>query len=326
MIKISDKFGRELKYLRISVTDRCNFRCRYCMPNNSFTHIESEKILRYEDILFAAEVFASLGVNRIRVTGGEPLVRKNVTEFLSKLTGIEGIGEVTLTTNASLLYKFAPDIFKAGVKRLNISLDSLKEDRNNFITGVDGFGKVMDGIKLASKTGFSPIKINTVVIKAFNDDEIEDFCHFAAENNVIARFIEFMPIGNSPDWGSSKIITGADILERLRKYEPVEIARDGNSGPAQNYKLNNGAVIGIITPMSRHFCGDCDKLRLTADGRIRPCLLSDKEINLTEVLKSRDKDAAVKLIFEALNIKSIDHGVEAGNTAGFKRTMSKIGG
>lgn len=326
MIKIADKFGRELKYLRISVTDRCNFRCRYCMPNNAFTHIESEKILRYEDILFAAEVFASLGVNRIRVTGGEPLVRKNVTEFLSKLTGIKGIGEVTLTTNASLLYKFAPDIFKAGVKRLNISLDSLKEDRNSFITGVDGFGKVMDGIKLASETGFSPIKINTVVIKGFNDDEIEDFCRFAAENNVIGRFIEFMPIGNSPDWGASKIITGADILERLGKYEPVEIARDGNSGPAQNYKLNNGAVIGIITPMSRHFCGDCDKLRLTADGRIRPCLLSDKEINLTEVLKSRDRDAAVKLICEALNIKSIDHGVETCNTAGFKRTMSKIGG
>lgn len=327
MTKTADKFGRVLKYLRISVTDRCNFRCRYCMPNNTFAHIESDKILRYEDILFAAEVFASMGVNRVRITGGEPLVRKNIVEFLGNLAKISGISEIMLTTNASLLPKFGADIFSAGVKRLNISLDSLREDRNKFITGSEKFTDTINGIKLASSLGFSPIKVNVVVINGFNDDELGDFCKFSADNGVIVRFIEFMPIGNSPDWGAERIITGSAIIKSIERFEPILLEKDENSGPAENYKLNNGGIIGIITPMSRHFCGDCDKLRLTADGKIRPCLLSDNEINLTDVLKARDRAATAELIERALNVKSIDHGVElVPDAKNFKRTMSKIGG
>lgn len=327
MSKTSDIFGRELKYLRISVTDRCNFRCGYCMPNNTFTHTDSENILRYEDVLFAAEVFASIGVNRLRITGGEPLVRKDLTTFLAKLVKVKGIDEVMLTTNAYLLSRFASDIYAAGVRRLNISLDSLRPERNKYITGVDGFDQVIKGISAATVAGFSPIKINTVAIKGFNDDELTHFCDFAAEKGVIVRFIEFMPIGNSADWGEKSIMTGEDILQRLGKFSPMLLDKDINSGPAKNYKLNNGAIIGVITPISRHFCGDCDKLRLTADGKIRPCLLSDKEINLTEVLKSRDKNVAIKIINEAFCSKSIDHGLTGDAPAGeFKRTMSKIGG
>lgn len=327
MSKTSDSFGRELKYLRISVTDRCNFRCGYCMPNNTFTHTDSENILRYEDILFAAEVFAGLGVKRVRVTGGEPLVRKDITQFLAKLAEVKGIDEVMLTTNAFLLPKFAGEIFTAGVKRLNISLDSLTAERNKYITGVDCFSETMKGIDIAIATGFSPIKINAVVIKGFNDDELGNFCDFASEKGVVVRFIEFMPIGNSVDWGEKSIMTGGEILQSIAKYNPTPIEKDVNSGPAQNYKLNNGGTIGIITPISRHFCGDCDKLRLTADGKIRACLLSDQEINLTDPLKARDAAATIKLINEAFGSKSIDHGLTGQAPAGsFKRTMSKIGG
>ncbi len=193
-----DKFGRRLKYLRISVTDRCNFRCKYCMPNNNFEMMECSDILRYEDILFASEVFASLGVNRIRITGGEPLVRKEICQFLDKLTKIENIQEVMLTTNGALLEKYAEDLYKAGVKRLNISLDSLIPEKNKYITGVDKTYEVMAGIKKAAETGFAPIKVNSVIIRDFNDDEIVNFAKLSAKYNIICRFIEFMPIGNSP--------------------------------------------------------------------------------------------------------------------------------
>lgn len=324
---IEDKFGRRLKYLRISVTDRCNFRCSYCMPQNTFTHIECDNILRYEDILFVAEVFAGLGVNRIRVTGGEPLVRKDICSFLGKLTKIEGIKEVMLTTNGALLEKFADDILDAGVHRLNISLDSLKKERSNSVTGVDKFEETLKGIRTAVKKGFAPVKVNAVVIKGFNDDEIEDFCEFAANENVIVRFIEFMPIGNSDKWGKESILTGDEILTKIAKFEPTLLSRDENTGPARNYKLNNGAVVGIITPISRHFCNECDKLRLTSDGKIRPCLLSDFEINLTDAIKAKDEKLLRELINMSLISKGKEHEISHGEKKSeFKRTMSKIGG
>lgn len=324
---ISDGFGRQLKYLRISVTDRCNFRCRYCMPSNTFTHIECENILRYEDILFAAEAFAELGVNRIRVTGGEPLVRKGICGFLGRLTKIHGINEVMLTTNGALLPKFAGEIYDAGVRRLNISLDSLQEERGDYITGVKRFRDTMEGIKTAVRTGFSPIKVNAVIIRGFNDDEIGDFCRFAADEGIIVRFIEFMPIGNSAEWNKDSIVTGSEILERIAPFMPEPLKKDENAGPARNYLLNNGGTVGIITPISRHFCGDCDKLRLTSDGKIRPCLLSDREINLNEAIRAKDSDALKELILEAVVTKGHEHNVSAGEkNEKFKRTMSKIGG
>ncbi len=322
-----DKFGRRLKYLRISVTDRCNFRCKYCMPNNNFEMMECSDILRYEDILFASEVFASLGVNRIRITGGEPLVRKEICQFLDKLTKIENIQEVMLTTNGALLEKYAEDLYKAGVKRLNISLDSLIPEKNKYITGVDKTYEVMAGIKKAAETGFAPIKVNSVIIRDFNDDEIVNFAKLSAKYNIICRFIEFMPIGNSENWGEQNIVYGEEIIDRLKDFEPKEMPRDINSGPAVNYKLNNGGIIGIITPISKHFCSECDKLRITADGKIRPCLLSDNEIDIKEALQTKDKDLLVKQIMQSLNIKHDEHSITIREkNHDFKRTMSKIGG
>ena len=322
-----DKFGRRLKYLRISVTDRCNFRCKYCMPNNNFEMMECSDILRYEDILFASEVFASLGVNRIRITGGEPLVRKEICQFLDKLTKIENIQEVMLTTNGALLEKYAEDLYKAGVKRLNISLDSLIPEKNKYITGVDKKDEVMAGIKKATETGFAPIKVNSVIIRDFNDDEIVNFAKLSAKYNIICRFIEFMPIGNSENWSEKNIVYGEEIINRLKDFEPKEMPRDINSGPAVNYKLNNGGIIGIITPISKHFCSECDKLRITADGKIRPCLLSDNEIDIKEALQTKDKDLFVKQIMQSLNIKHDEHSITIREkNHDFKRTMSKIGG
>ena len=322
-----DKFGRRLKYLRISVTDRCNFRCKYCMPNNDFEMVECSDILRYEDILFASEVFASLGVNRIRITGGEPLVRKGICQFLDKLTKIENISEVMLTTNGSLLEKYAADLYNAGVKRLNISLDSLIPERNKYITGVDKTDAILAGIKKAAETGFAPIKVNSVIIRDFNDDEIIKFAELSAKYNIICRFIEFMPIGNSENWNEKNIVYGSEIIERLKDFEPQEMLKDKNSGPAVNYKLNNGGSIGIITPISKHFCSECDKLRITADGKIRPCLLSDNEIDIKKAIKDKDKEMLIKQIMQSLNIKHNEHNITTGEqNHDFKRTMSKIGG
>ncbi len=325
--EIKDKFGRRLRYLRISVTDRCNFRCKYCMPNNNFEMMECADILRYEDILFASEVFASLGVNRIRITGGEPLVRKDLCQFLDKLTKIDNIQEVMLTTNGSLLNKYAQELYEAGVKRLNISLDSLNHEKNKYITGVDKTEDILAGIKKAAEIGFKPIKVNSVIIRDFNDDEIVQFAELSAKYNIICRFIEFMPIGNSENWNENNIVYGSEILERLSAFEPQEMEKDINSGPAVNYKLNNGGIIGIITPISKHFCSECDKLRITADGKIRPCLLSDNEIDIKKALQSRNKDLLIKQIMQALNIKHDEHNVSVGDeNHDFKRTMSKIGG
>lgn len=325
---VADTIGRQLKYLRISVTDRCNFRCKYCMPDNDFKMMECSDILRYEDILFASEVFAYLGVNRIRITGGEPLVRKGLCDFLSRLTKIEGIKEVMLTTNGALLSKYLDQIIASGVKRLNISLDSLKESRNQYITGVNKTNEVIDGIKLASSSPMQPLKVNSVIIRDFNDDEIDDFINFAAEYKIIWRFIEFMPIGNSSQWNDKSVVTGSEILERLSKYNPVQMQKDENTGPAINYKLNNGATVGIITPVSNHFCRECDKLRITSDGKIRPCLLSDNEIDIKDILKNRDKEQLIKTIVNSFNLRDNEHNINLkdNNRHEFKRTMSKIGG
>ncbi len=325
---LTDKFGRKYKYLRVSITDRCNFRCKYCMPTHDFKMLRHQDILSYEEIIFAVNTFAQLGINKIRVTGGEPLVRKNIEFFLKELKEIKGIKEVTLTTNGSLLEKLASQIYEAGIKRINISLDSLKPDRYTYITGGFNINKVIKGIEVAKKAGLSPIKINTVAIKNFNDDEIYDFCEFAAENDLNVRFIEFMPIGNNFEWKKENIITGNEILAIIKqKYDLEKTGKSAMSGPAENYKLSNGAKIGIITPISNHFCNECDKLRLTADGKIRPCLLSDNEIDVSGAIREKNNKKLLQLLKESLNIKEEHHSISVNNQKEtYKRTMSKIGG
>jgi len=325
---IKDKFGREIRYLRVSVTDRCNFRCKYCMPTHDFEHISHNEILSYEQMLFAVDVFSELGVQKVRVTGGEPLVRKGIGEFLESIGRIKGVEEVTLTTNGSLLMKHTETIKKAGIQRINVSLDSLKKEKYAEITGGFDLDKIIDGIKHAQRSGIGPIKTNMVVIKGYNDDEILDFCEFSAKNKIITRFIEFMPVGNFGEWKQENIIYGKDIVDIIKsRYELTELKKIKFGGPAKNYELSNGAMIGVITPISNHFCNECDKLRLTSDGKLRPCLLSDAEIDLKESIINKDRDGLKKAIAEGLSIKDKEHKVlSEKRDDGYKRTMSKIGG
>lgn len=325
---LKDRFGRSYQYLRMSVTDRCNFRCKYCIPAKDFKHISHKHILSYEEMLFAAEAFAQLGVNKIRVTGGEPLVRKNIPFFLHNLGNISNIKEVTLTTNGALLGKFADDIYKSGIKRINVSLDSLRSDRYSYITGGFDLNAIIKGISYAKKVGLSPVKVNAVIIRGFNDDEILDFCDFASENDIVVRFIEFMPIGNAVDWNKNNIITGDEILNIIAsKYRLEKIKKEKFDGPAKNFHLSNGGSIGVITPVSHHFCSECDKIRLTADGKIRPCLLSDNEINIREIIRNGSIHAIQEKIQESLNIKEEKHTISNMDCSKiYKRTMSKIGG
>jgi cyclic pyranopterin phosphate synthase len=325
---VKDRFGRAVRYLRISVTDRCNFRCKYCIPDAHFKHMEHSEILRFEDLIFAAEVFASLGVEKVRVTGGEPLVRKGITDFLRKLNTIDGVKEVTLTTNGSLLGKYAEDIFAAGVKRVNVSLDSLKAEKYKEITGGFDLQKLLESIFLGKKAGLRPVKTNTVLIRGFNDCEIYDFCEFAARADIVSRFIEFMPIGNSGEWKKENIMYGSEILELIgRRYRITPIEKEKSAGPAKNYKLSNGATIGIITPISNHFCSECDKLRLTADGKLRPCLLTEQETDIAGAIRGRDAKSLITAINDALGRKDEEHHVVVDSrNEKYKRTMSKIGG
>ena len=323
-----DQYGRRLKYLRISVTPACNFKCIYCKPHTeSSMSIAGEKVLSYDDILFVSELFAKLGVNRLRVTGGEPLVRKDIVPFLSKLSAIDGIEEVMITTNGSLLTKYSNDLLKAGVDRLNISLDTLNAERFNYIAGANMFDQTMAGIRTAIRTDFKQVKINAVMIKGFNDDELIDFVNFAAEENIIMRFIEFMPVGNHDLWNKENIVTSEMILKQLAHLNPEKLGKDKNTGPAVNYKLSNGATIGVITPITKHFCDDCDKVRLTYDGYIRSCLLDDREVDINNVIKNRDTDMLIECIKEALAIKSKEYDKNSTEVKnGYNRTMSRIGG
>ncbi|KAA0257664.1 GTP 3',8-cyclase MoaA [Deferribacter autotrophicus] len=323
-----DKYGRKYQYLRISVTDRCNFKCKYCMPQHSFKMLSHNDILSYEDILFVVKTLAEVGIKKVRVTGGEPLVRKNITYLFRELGKIQGIQDITFTTNGSLLKKFAKDIYEAGVRRINISLDSLKKDRYEFITGGFDLEAIIDSIKYAKEVGFKPIKINVVAIKGFNDDEILDFCEFSAENDLNVRFIEFMPLESSMEWKKENIITGKEILEKIsKKYELKHLEKENLSGPSDNYLLSNGAKIGIITPISNHFCATCDKLRLTADGKLRPCLLSDYEIDLKPAIINSDAELLLKLIQDSLHLKAEKHPVDCDlANKRFGRHMSEIGG
>ncbi|MGE4318861.1 MAG: GTP 3',8-cyclase MoaA [Deferribacterales bacterium] len=326
---ITDQYGRHIKYLRVSVTDRCNFRCKYCVPAvENYNHVPHPQIMTYEEMLTVVEVFAELGVHKVRVTGGEPLVRRGIESFLGEISKVKGIDEVTLTTNGALLGKFADSIKQAGIKRINVSLDSLRPDRYKEITGGFNLQNLIEGIRYAQSIGIGPIKTNTVVIKGFNDDEIGDFCDFAAENNITSRFIEFMPVGNYLEWKDKGVLSGKEMLDVISaKYSTKELKKEKYAGPAKNYLLSNGARVGIITPISNHFCSECDKLRITADGKLRPCLLSDTEIDILPVVRTGYKQAIKAEIIRGLFMKEKEHHVllEKKNNE-FSRTMSKIGG
>lgn len=324
-----DPYKRKINYLRISVTDRCNLRCRYCMPEEGIPLISHEEILTYEEMLRVVRVFATQGISKVRLTGGEPLVRKGIVDFISRLSQIEQIKDLSLTTNGILLKEFAQDLKQAGLKRINISLDSLKKERFLQITRKDDFERVRGGIEEALRVGLSPIKINMVAIQGLNDDEIESFARLTLHLPLTVRYIEYMPSGNGEDWKETDILTIPQIQRRLEKVgKLIPIPSDQWDGPAKRFRID-GAIgeIGLIGAVSSHFCGECNRLRLTPDGKIRTCLFSDEEIDVREILRKGGSDQDLKeRLLVALRKKPEKHYI---NTLQFKkcqRNMSAIGG
>ena len=323
-----DQYERNINYLRVSITDRCNLRCAYCMPKEGLSRIGHDDILRYEEIHRIIRVAAGLGITKVRITGGEPLVRRGVVEFIASLHAIPELKDVGLTTNGILLDACAENLFAAGIRRINISLDSLDAEKYARITRGGDIQAVLRGIRKVRETGFSPIKINIVAIKGFNDDEILNFARLTLENPYQIRFIELMPLGHAGIENNGRYLSNAIIRERIETFgrlEPVNDRGNGSDGPAQIYRLTGGAgEIGFISPVSRHFCRTCNRLRLTAAGHLRACLLSDDETDLKGPLRSGCADGALKeLIREAISRKPEQHDI-ACNESHIKKCMKEM--
>ena len=317
---MTDKHGREITYLRISVTDKCNLRCRYCMPEEGVCKKDHADMLTENEIIQAVEAAASLGITKIRITGGEPLVKKNIVSICRRTAQVEGIREVCLTTNGVLLPQLAKPLREAGVKRLNLSLDTLNPDKYAYITRIGTLDAFRAGLDAAFEAGFEKIKINSVLIGGFNDDEIEDLAKLTLEYPLDMRFIELMPMYDSGDFGQEAYLPYSKVLEKLP--EAVAVPRDG--GVAKLYRLPGAkGNIGLISPVSAHFCGDCNRLRLTADGKLKPCLHAADEYSI----KGLDIDG-VKAVFEqAIWNKPAWHGdLDALHRSQAGRNMNEIGG
>ncbi len=299
------------------------------MPGDGIPLIPHEEILTYEEILRTVLVFATEGISKIRLTGGEPLIRKGIVDFVARLSRIEGIKDLSLTTNGILLKEFAHDLKEAGLKRINISLDSLKKERFCQITRKDDFEKVWAGIEEALSVGLSPIKINMVAIQGLNDDEIESFARLTLRLPLVIRYIEYMPSGNGEEWKESDLLTIPRIKARLENVgKLIPIPSDRWDGPAKRFRIE-GAVgeIGLIGPVSSHFCHDCNRLRLTPDGKIRTCLFSDDEIDVKELLRHGGSDQDLKeLLLVALEKKPERHPIRTPQFKKCQRNMSAIGG
>ncbi|HRT27425.1 MAG TPA: GTP 3',8-cyclase MoaA [Syntrophales bacterium] len=327
-----DRFGREINYLRVSVTDRCNLRCVYCMPEEGISVMNHDDILRYEEVLRVVRSSVGLGIVKVRVTGGEPLVRRGVIGFLSSLASLPGLKDLSLTTNGALLGSMADDIFDAGVRRINVSLDSLNSVKYTRITRGGFLGDVLGGLERARRVGFSPIKINVVTIKGLNEDEIIDFARLTIEQPYQVRFIELMPLGQAADEHESRYISNDEVHRRISRYfelEPLE-RKNKTDGPARIYRLRNGTgEIGLIGSISSHVCRSCNRLRLTADGRLRACLFSESEIDLKRPLRNGCRDDELAgLIKGAVEEKpeGMDRPTGGGRPRRCMREMSSIGG
>jgi cyclic pyranopterin phosphate synthase len=325
---LSDSFQRPINYLRISVTDRCNLRCIYCMPPEGVCLMSHGDILTYEEIGTVARAAAELGIDRIRLTGGEPLVRLGLAELIEMLAQIEAIDDISLTTNGTLLSGCAAELKQAGLKRVNISLDTLKPDRFELITRSGGsLSQVLEGIEAARGVGLEPVKLNMVVMSGINDDELPDFAAKTIAEEWHVRFIELMPLA-SETVPAARFVSASEMrkkIEQLGELEPC-LPAIGN-GPARYFRLPHArGTIGFITPVSEHFCFQCNRLRLTADGKLRPCLLSDDEIDLKQPLRRGVSSAGLKkLIEEAVANKPLRHHMAEGYVPK-ERPFSQVGG
>jgi len=329
---LRDAYNRPIRDLRVSLTDRCNFRCFYCLPHGEPPIAPKEQMLSYEEIDYVCEIFVSLGIEKLRLTGGEPMLRRDIETIIQKLTRLKssGLRDLALTTNGYYLPERAHSLKEAGLDRVTISLDSLKRDVFKRMTGVDVFDKVLAGIDAAKKAELEPIKINAVIVRGHNEDEVADFAAFAREYDVKMRFIEFMPLDSGHEWSREDVVSGKEIRERISERFPlvrVEIAR--GSDTSSRYRFADGAPgeIGIIAPVTEPFCGACSRIRLTADGQIRTCLFSTVEHSLRDVVRNgASRSEVIDYIHSVIMKKEPRHFINDPGFVAPSRTMSFIGG
>jgi cyclic pyranopterin phosphate synthase len=328
MTGLSDSFQRPINYLRISVTDRCNLRCIYCMPPEGVDLMPHRDILSYEEIYTIAQAAAELGMDKIRITGGEPLVRLGLPELIKMLAGIKTINDIALTTNGVLLADYAAELKAAGLKRVNISLDTLNPAKFRRITrGQSELEQVLEGIEAAKRVGLEPVKLNMVVMAGINDDELIDFAAKTIDQEWHVRFIELMPVNGDVN-NAPRFVAAGEMKKRLEPLGELEpcLPSAGN-GPAKYFRLPNAkGTIGFITPVSEHFCFNCNRMRLTADGKLRPCLLSDYEIDLKATLRAGISSEGLKELFKkAVAEKPLQHKLAEGQVP-TRRPFSHVGG
>jgi cyclic pyranopterin phosphate synthase len=327
---LRDSFGRSIRDLRISITDRCNFRCFYCMPQEAMEWAPKAEILSYEEIITLAEIFVSLGVNKLRVTGGEPMVRRDLESLIERLAAIPGVADLAMTTNAHFLRGRAEALKRAGLERITISLDSLQPERFALLTGRNGLQQVLDGIDAAIEAGLHPVKLNSVVIRGINDDQAVAFAAFARAKGVHVRFIEFMPLDNGKVWRREMVVPGEELRQGISAVFPLErVAAMSPSETARRWRFADGAPgeIGFINPVTQPFCGHCSRIRLTADGMIRTCLFSTIEHNLKRLLRNgATRDELIDFITATVDKKEDRHHINDPEFVQPLRTMSCIGG
>lgn len=328
---LTDAHNRTIRDLRISLTDRCNFRCFYCLPNGEPPLARKETILTFEEIAYISEIFVSLGINKIRLTGGEPLIRKDVPKLVEKLAQLKpGLADIAITTNGYDFPQHSEKLKAAGLDRVTISLDSLDAANFENITGVDAIAKVMGAVKAAKKYDFAPIKINAVIVRGRNDHELVEFARFARERDMSMRFIEFMPLDSGHEWSREMVVPGKEIHEKIDTVFPLRLkCTSRGSETAWKYEFADGSPgeIGIIAPVTEMFCGACSRIRLTADGQIRTCLFSTTEHNLRDFFRSgATRNEVVEFIEDVVSKKEPRHYINDPQFVQPSRTMSFIGG
>ena len=321
---LKDALGRPVKDLRISVTDRCNFRCRYCMPLDQYEWIDRREILTFEEITRLAKLFVLLGVEEIRITGGEPLLRHGLESLVSQLAIIEGLKDLSLTTNASLLSEKAAALVHAGLQRINVSLDTINPEKFQVMTRRNDLANVLEGLSAASRSGLAPIKINSVIERGINEGDILDMVEFSRRNGFWIRFIEYMDVGNSNNWVSERMVSKKEILEKIGSRYPIEeVGRNDMSAPAVNYRFLDGiGNVGVIASVTEPFCRGCTRARLTADGKLVMCLFADQSHDLKKLMRAGASDEAllesIRAAWQARTNRYSEERLEAMNSGEYQ--------
>lgn len=328
---LRDAHNRTISDLRISLTDRCNFKCFYCLPHGEPSWAKKETLLSFEELEFLSEIFVSLGIEKIRLTGGEPLIRRDVPVLVEKLTRLRPrLKDIALTTNGHDFARHAQPLRSAGLDRVTISIDSLRPERFAEITGSDSLDRVLESIATAKQIGFEPVKVNAVIVRGRNDDEIVDLARFARTKDVSMRFIEYMPLDSGHDWDRSKVVSGKEIREAIDAVFPLRLdSKTRGTSTSWNFRFADDAPgeIGIIAPVTEMFCGACSRIRLTADGQIRTCLFSTVEYDLAGCLRSgAGREELIDFIKAAVIKKETRHRINDADFVQPERTMSFIGG